>query len=325
MAVTRARTNLIDSYSVRRKHFARKRRYAKAFRDAGLKDVASQLYDCQETEVLACCTDCGQSWYIINRCRLRVCPLCSYEVYLKRAKALEAMASRMQYPKMITLTMPVWTDEPQDGIRFLRKSWNALRRCPEFKSVNGGGYQIELKPKPDGWHIHLHAIIDGPYLPYQRLFSQWRRILGVATPQVDIRAAKSREQQRYVCKYAAKAADFYSRPDVVVQWYVATKGQRLFATFGTWYNVKLAELIDEGKLEEFKPVCPFCNQEKTVFFARDGPFLYGGKEWSKLRQYFTKGQDSERPIHEIRTRLNEHLREMAEVKTLTAGQNQEPI
>jgi len=228
----------------------------------------------------------------------------------------------MKFPKLITLTMPTWTGEPREGIKYLRTAWNTLRKHKLFKTVRGGAYQIELKPKARGWHIHLHALVDCPFMPHQKLYSTWTAILGIPTSRIDIRAAKTTEQRAYAAKYAAKAADFYSDPDTVVLWYKATKGQRLFATFGHWYNVNLEELPHDGKLEKFVSTCPHCKSTGTVFLARDGPFFYGGKEWTKLSKYFMNDLPTEEVITEIRDDIHASRTAIAETKKLTAYQQE---
>ena len=300
---TSIRDRLITSYEPRKYHYARKNQYAEQFALRGHNDIAQQLEDCQETEVLAACTNCGKSWYIVNKCRLRVCPLCSYEVAKRRGEYLIAMTAKMTHPKLITLTMPLWTQDPQVGIRFLRTSFNKLRKTKFFSVVKGGAYQIELKPKDGGWHIHIHALLDAPYLPYQRLFSTWKNILGTNAPQVDIRSADTRKAREYAAKYAAKSADFYSHPETVVLWYEATKGQRLFATFGKWYNAKLEELTGEPEQPIPKAKCPNCDAESSVYLARDGPWIYGSAEWMRLTNIVVGEQALTLTIHEIRDPL----------------------
>jgi hypothetical protein len=229
--------------------------------------------------------------------------LCSYEVAKRRGEYLIAMTSKMTHPKLITLTMPLWTQDPQVGIRFLRTAFNKLRKSKLFSVVKGGAYQIELKPKDNGWHIHIHALLDAPYLPYQRLFTVWKTILGTNAPQVDIRSADTRKAREYAAKYAAKSADFYSHPETVVLWYEATKGQRLFATFGKWYNAKLEELTGEPEQPIPKAKCPNCDAESSVYLARDGPWIYGSAEWMRLTNIVVGEQALTLTIHEIRDAL----------------------
>lgn len=304
MPESTARNNLFASITKRKRHFLRKRRYAKVFEDAGYEELARKLYDCEETETKACCSHCGKSWWVINRCRQRVCPLCSYRVSVERAKFMEAMSEHMKFPKMLTLTMPLWKEDPREGIKFLREAFAKMRRHKLFDKVRGGAYQIEVKVKDGGFHIHMHILLDSPYLPYQKVFTAWKDLIGSGAPQIDIRACADAKARAYIVKYAAKSADFDSHPDTIVRWYYATKGQRLFATFGEWYNARIEDL--DSEMEAWKPecVCKFCGETKTVFFARDGPFLFGHDMWKSLEPTLVDEQGLTRPITEIVRALN---------------------
>ena len=323
MAKKREREVLVSRYSARARHYLRKHRYAARFASRGLHDIASQLRDCQETEVLICCQNCGHHRYIVDRCRLRVCPLCSFERSRERARYIVELTKQMQYPKMLTLTMPVWRGVPQEGIKHLRRNWNRLRKVPCMSKVRGGAYQIEVKVKDRGYHIHMHAILDAPFIPYQQVFSAWRSLLGTQAPQVHIKAASTEREREYCAKYAAKAADFYSHPDAVVDWYEATKGQRLFATFGAWYNVKLEDLLNDEDTEQPIVKCPRCGAEKSMFNARDGPIIYGYKEWTELKYFFQGQCESTRDISEIRSQIRE-AQQQAKAKR-QAKQQQEAL
>lgn len=308
---TKARTGVIAALAKRKKHYRRKNAIADIMQKAGYAELATKLRNCQETESLVCCSECGAHWYVLTRCRQRICPLCAFEEAKRRAKFLKAMTAHMKYPKMLTLTMPRSSDEPQQQIRHLRQCFNKLRRHEVFSQVVGGAYQIEVKPKPDGWHIHLHAIFDGPYMPQQRIFTAWRTITGADVPQVDIRSADNDAAKEYVCKYASKAADYDRHSEDVVRWYQATKGQRLFATFGKWYNATMEELLPAGEFQPEAPPCPNCGRTQTAFFARDGPFLFG-QDWTTLQRFYC-GEDIDiRPIHEIRDELDNPASEPAD-------------
>jgi hypothetical protein len=205
----------------------------------------------------------------------------------------------MKHPKMLTLTMPLWTGDPRLGIQELRRCWNKLRKHKLFRDVRGGAYQIEVKPKEVGWHIHIHVLMDSPYMPYQQLFSAWRNILECDAPQVHIVAADNVKQLEYVCKYTSKSADFSSASDTIVRWYYATRGLRLFATFGTWYNATLNDLDPNADERDPVSICPHCGAEATTFCARDGPFIFGGKEWNNISRFFHDMHDVEVEMEEV--------------------------
>jgi len=47
------------------------------------------------------------------------------------------------------------------GIKLLVLRFNQLRKLPVWRGVRGGVYTVHVKLKPGGWHVHLHALVDG--------------------------------------------------------------------------------------------------------------------------------------------------------------------
>jgi hypothetical protein len=202
----------------------------------------------------------------------------------------------MTHPVFITLTVPRFASNPRNGITTIRKYFNLLRKTKLFSKVKGGAYQIEVKIKPDGYHIHIHAILDSPFMPYQLLFSAWRKITGVQVPQVDVRSADSIAAKTYIAKYTAKSAGYENALDQVVEWYQATKGLRLFTTFGTFYNATL-ESLDPTTIEKpYEVHCPHCNAIKSVFRARDGPWKFPKEIRKEMIKTINSFGDQTRPI-----------------------------
>lgn len=252
---------LLPAINARAKHFIRKRRVADAFESAGMPEMASHLRDCQEISRQCICLECGEAFYIPDRCRQRTCPLCSYAESKTRGAWIVRMLGAMKFPKLLTLTIVRTDRDPGDVIDYLRSCFNELRKEKFFEKVKGGAYQIELKWRGDGWHIHLHAMLDCPYLPKQWIFTAWCKITGQSYANIDIKAAKTEAEQVYVAKYAAKAADYEGDIPQVVAWYLATKGKRLFTTFGAWYNREPPAETHDENWQPFKFVCPCCGKE----------------------------------------------------------------
>ena len=302
---TRSISKAYDSTRRRRKHFLLKNAYSKAFREAGYDKIARQLADCGETELLACCSSCGGHWWVPNHCRLRVCPLCSYRVSRERARFLLAMTAHMQHPKMLTLTQPLWTDDPHVGIKQLRKNFNKLRRHVLFKSVVGGAYLIEVNVKEHGYHIHMHILLDVPFIPYQKIFSAWSQILKFKAPSIDIRSATSQQARTSLAKDASKSACRRTPPEMIVEWYEATKGERLFTTFGKWFNAKIEDLDQELPGLQTAPACPHCGDVKSTFMARDGPYVWGHDDWRDLEKVFTRDLPTQRDFVDVKKALTD--------------------
>lgn len=255
---------IVPAINSRAKHFIRKRRVADAFQRAGRFEMAQHLRDCQEMNRQVICTNCGNVHYVEDKCKQRTCPLCSFRESRRRGDWIERLCSSMKFPKLLTLTMPRWRGIPGEGIDTLRERWNRFREMPVMRTCKGGCYQIELKPKKDGWHIHLHAILDAPFLPYQHIFRDWCSVNGAEFLSVDIRAGDTPEAQHYISKYAAKAADYEGEIDQVVQWYDATKGKRLFAGFGEWYNREPAADTHDESWNSHPYTCPCCGGVETI-------------------------------------------------------------
>lgn len=254
-------------------------RYAAAFRAAGYDSLAAKLEDCHTTNQLAICSHCGHHWYVINRCRQRVCAVCSWQVATERQRYILALTRNMQHPKMITLTTPPVTSDPKDGIRRLREAWHKLRKHPIMSAVRGGAYTIEVVVREDYYHIHMHVIIDAPYIPYKALFGAWREIIKCRAPQVDIRACSTATARKYIAKDAAKNHVMHTTDEQIVKWYEATHGLRLWATFGDWYNATLEDIDGMMLPDIFAPACPSCGSLHTTFLARDGPHVVGPATW----------------------------------------------
>lgn len=254
-------------------------RYAQEFEKQDWHELADKLKSCETTRTLCCCANCGKHWYVLTHCRHRICVLCSFKIAQERQKFLMYMTKGMQHPKLITLTMEAWTGEPRAGIKKLRDALTKLRRTQVWAMVKGGAYTIELIPKDDFWHIHVHLLVDAPFIPHQKLFSEWRECIQQHVPQVDIRSASSEKARKYIVKDASKNIVFYCDPEKIVDWFFATQNVRLFATFGTWYHAKIQEQLELEAFEEFEPACPFCGATHAVFYARDGPWTIGPEMW----------------------------------------------
>jgi hypothetical protein len=282
-----------------RKHLILKNKIAQQFLAADNAPMFQALHDCSQTESLIGCAHCGHKWWTVTRCRQRVCPICSYRTARKRAQYLKALTAKMKHPLFLTLTMPRWTGEPKEGIDKIRHCWLRLKHQRLFSNLKGGAYQIEVKIKDTGFHIHMHLLLDSPYIPRTKIFAAWRALLNIPVAQVDIRSAVTDRAREYITKYTAKSAGFDSDSSTVVAWYNATKGSRLFATFGTWHNATLEDLTDNTLPQTFVPTCPVCHTPHTIFFARDGPYVFGAEMWKTMQSHWTVEGLTTRPIPDV--------------------------
>lgn len=211
--------------------------------------------------------DCGSHSYVLqsveNRnlyrlagssCHDRFCLPCanerSHAIALNVTEQLVGKQSRF-----LTLTLKATNEPLHVTLDRLYAAFQTLRRRAFWKRrVTGGVAFLECKwvTKTRHWHPHFHVLIEGRFMPYQRLKSLWYEITGDSFI-IDIRLVRtSAEAARYVTKYASKPFNksFVNRPDLLDQAVVALKGRKLVVTFGTWRGVILARHVSEGAWEQ---------------------------------------------------------------------------
>lgn len=280
-----------------------KREIAAAFRARGQDDIARRLDMCSEYEQLVCCGACGGHWWTPYRCKLRCCPICSREKARDRQTYLLAITSQQTRCKMITLTMRRWKGDPREGIKYLRAAVQRFRDTKCMSKCKGGAYTIEVLPKPDGWHIHAHLLVDVPYIPFKVLLRVWSKCLDQPSPHVRIQSACKDAVKKYVCKYASKSMVEEVGAASIVEWHDAIRGSRLWATFGQWYNASLEDLTD-GFIDPPKPCpCPHCGAIKASFLARAGPAIFG-RDWQAMRHGILLSDEYTRPNEQVKRFLD---------------------
>lgn len=266
-------------------HMRRKAMIADELDRIGERKAAAALRECHTTEHLTGCTACGASWWVTTKCRSRICPICSWKTAQARARLIQNMIAGLKHPKFITLTMPRWGGDPGEGIRFLRKAFGRLRKSGAIPGLEGGCYSIEVVPKEDGWHIHMHLILDCSYIPQKKLIAAWGIALGMPSPSVDIRDAGSTDAAKYVAKYVTKSLNPKDGPEAFAKLYQAIAGVRLFSLFGKWYkNAPIMEMWQMAK-QKIQAKCPCCGELGTLFDVRCGRFVFG-KEWDSVSKYW---------------------------------------
>jgi hypothetical protein len=176
-----------------------------------------------------------------NYCHDRLCvPCCT-----ARARQIADILTSHCHGRLVrfvTLTLRHSRTPLRDQLKRLYQSFAALRRRPFWQSaVKGGCYVCELKLSQfDGlWHVHLHVLVETPWLDQKQLSAEWHKVTGDSSivdvrPIHDAPAAAS-----YVAKYAAKGTDnsTYQNPDALREYAGAIKGTRLISTFGSWRGV----------------------------------------------------------------------------------------
>ena len=222
----------------------------------GAEDLAEKLAHCGQKVGLTC-THCGIRKTVLSRCKRKWCPACQRSIAAKRAQRMRGAVRAMEYPLFVTLTMTN-SDDPE-SVRHLRRSFGKLRNRKLWKdTVQGGCAAVEVTNKGNGWHPHLHALVDCRWLAIQtpepprnipnerkRLYYEsarrelsdtWAHTLGQPSAIVLAKRAHGVEVVKEVLKYSIKGSELLDSPDEIAPMLRVLENTRLITTFGTLYG-----------------------------------------------------------------------------------------
>lgn len=218
-----------------------------------------------------CASADGRPRMSLCRCRHRLCPFCMKIRARETARRISRLVVGVNSPRLITLTLREDGEPLAARLDRLAASFRNLRRQRRWKLlVHGGVYCTEVTTgeERNGWHVHLHIIVDGEYFPQADLSSDWEIATG-DSPIVDIRAVTNREKAAYyVSKYVAKCTDLEEWTDEqICEYAVAMHRRRIVSTFGTAHNVKSDA---SATPEECEPATAIMHVEPILHAARGG-------------------------------------------------------
>jgi hypothetical protein len=210
--------------------------------------LARKLANCCANPLIYAVDDDDKLVFSECRCKSRVCVRCRKIRQNTLTASLSTYARTIDAPRFLTLTQASTNAPLRDELKRMRAAFAKLRRTRLWRDhVVGGFYCVEVtwNATRQQWHPHLHALIDGTFIPQKDLAEEWERITGDSSI-VDIRACHDRKRAvRYVASYVAKSSDVSRIPtEVVAEWAMAVHGLRFVAKFGTLHAVK-AEPEDE--------------------------------------------------------------------------------
>lgn len=165
--------------------------------------------------------------------------------------------------RMITLTLRSRPVALRSEVDRLIKCFARLRRSDVWKRhVSGGAAFTEITrgARGDHWHVHLHAICFGSFIPHDMLRSTWHSITG-DSKIVDVRAIgrSTDDSERaigYVLKYATKGLNVckLKSDDHLAEAMLALKGRKLVIAFGDWSDARLTERKAKTRWVRLEPL-----------------------------------------------------------------------
>lgn len=165
----------------------------------------------------------------------------------------------MEWPLFITLTMKNVDDLQFDSVKMLRRAFGKFRhRAIWKKNVAGGVAAIEVTNIGNGWHPHLHAVIDCRWLSVtvprpqpgesrasvknkceraqRELSATWAKCLKSREAVVWAKRAKGETIAQEVLKYSVKGSDLLECADKIGPLIHCLRASRLVTSFGTLFG-----------------------------------------------------------------------------------------
>lgn len=182
------------------------------------------------------CSHCGQTLKVRLSCGDRTCPECRKKWFGYHFKSLVDCVSNWKSPYFMTLTIKNIPDYlwGKYKVKELRGWFGRLRK--RFKTISGGFYVVQATNYGRGWHLHLHVLFDGSYIPKNELSKAWEKITEESFI-VDIRQVQS---PKTAVKYLL--SDFLQAPRIRPADREAFndvfKGSRLVQPFGIYRKIK---------------------------------------------------------------------------------------
>lgn len=204
-----------------------------------------------------------------DRCQRRDCRYCANnkarQYYHKMLDKLNPDAKNL----LLTLTMP--HDHADDELCLQLPRLKKFRK--EFmrrRSMKGtGGFYVVDATANDGFHCHLHMIMEVPDdFDSQQMVEDWCKISGAS-----IRHQKVQQINRtpnHAVSYVSKAVDLFDDDKALFIWVQNTLGVRLRGSFGSWYGTKTTKETPIGHQQqttsqEAKRSCSYNGTQLNTF------------------------------------------------------------
>lgn len=223
-------------------------------RDENEQELLAKISICQQPLKLRCQT-CNSVKEVRQRCKRKWCPFCKKQLAAARASEMEFMVERMRWPLFVTLTMRNVSQLSSADVRKLRRAFGKLRHRKLWKSrTRGGVAAVEITNVGNGWHPHLHAVIDCAWLAWKtprpgprsrpevwkarcseaaaELGDTWAKLLGQQTASVKVKRANKATIAKEVVKYTVKSEDLVLSEEPIGDMIRALDSTRLLTTFG---------------------------------------------------------------------------------------------
>jgi hypothetical protein len=236
----------------------------------GETELLAKISICQQPlEML--CVDCGTKKTMAKSCKRKWCPCCKRRLAAQRSAELGYIVERFRWPLFVTLTMKNAFDLSSGEIRKMRRAFGKLRNRKLWKTrVKGGIACVEVTNIGNGWHPHLHCVLDCAWLAWKtpapqkgdskeelkakfqaaavELETAWAKLLGQTSASVKVKRCSSSTIAKEVVKYTVKDEDLIESEEPIGELIRALESCRLMTTFGQAHGKCVGDIRRAARL-----------------------------------------------------------------------------
>jgi hypothetical protein len=145
--------------------------------ELGLSCMGGRFISCRQPahDLLFVCSNCGNAKVVPSSCNVRFCPRCNSRRFRLLQQKFGSGLNRMRAPMFLTLSCPASSELDRSALDYLTKAFSRLRRSKCFRRVRGGFYDYDVTFNPSSltWNLHIHAVIDAPFLNRLAVYDRW--------------------------------------------------------------------------------------------------------------------------------------------------------
>jgi predicted RNA-binding Zn-ribbon protein involved in translation (DUF1610 family) len=194
-------------------------------------------HDCGRNFLTIQCVHCGKRHFVLAGSRDRTCPACAKEIYRRQLLRYGPIVKNRKNLKFLTLTSkPIRKQDPRQ-VRDLGIWFNKLLHRKKFsKAWKGIIATVECKKSKTGlFYYHLHAIVEGDFIPQKEISDAWCQISGFPIVHIKRIWRTQTKAFRYVMKYVLKGFGFNDDKDKK-DFKTSMKGVRYVRSYGSMYD-----------------------------------------------------------------------------------------
>lgn len=156
------------------------------------------------------CRNSGHKRVLPKRCKGRTCPVCRERDFARLCVQYRGVLQNVKHPKFITISPKNVVNLTQRYVRWFHCAVKKLLRRRRWREViHGGVLFAECTNIGNGWHPHLHGLVDAWFVDKAEFAREVTKELGVPC-FVDVQQWDKPENiLKYCLGYLKKAPDIY--------------------------------------------------------------------------------------------------------------------